>query len=265
MRFWSRSLSTMSSCWESIFRAHMAFPGVFYWDRVQSVQLIMSVFKCPKVFGRKLLQTWKKYLIIRAPRPEHGLGSWKFRHLLRSWGQNGKQVRAKLWFQMAARTAHWWNCLPGKSRQKRPNSPFEWFTRCTWDTNRSQKVYSSFHPEKHPFKSPLSDLHPGAWGFWFGLKEQCILNYQDHGYTERCMLNVADTINCRHKVTVCSCLQLIKKKITFYHSHFNFKLFQLKIHMMAILVRNKNRVFQLTANALASQNALFFLICSVLS
>ena len=89
MRFWPRSLSTMSSCWESMFRADMAlaFPGVFYWDRVQSVQLIMSAFKCPKVFGWKLLQTLKKCLIIRAPCPERRLGSWKFTCLLRSLGQ----------------------------------------------------------------------------------------------------------------------------------------------------------------------------------
>lgn len=239
MRFRSRSLSTMSSCWESIFRADVAFPGVFYWDRVQSVQLITSVFKCPKVFGRKLLQTFKKYLIIRASCPEHGLGSWKFRCLLRSWSQNGKQAKAKLWFQMAARTAHCWNPLPGKSWQKSPNSPFGWFTRFTWDTTGPQKVHNFIHPEKHPFKSALSDLHPQAWSFWFVLKEQCILNFQDHGYIERCMLNAADTINCGHKVTACSCLQLTNK-ITFYHNYLNFKLFQLKIHMMTTLMRNKN-------------------------
>lgn len=65
----------------------MAFPGVFYWDGAQSVQLIMSAFKCPKVFGWKLLQTLKKCLIIRAPCPERRLGSRKFTHLLRSLGQ----------------------------------------------------------------------------------------------------------------------------------------------------------------------------------
>lgn len=66
----------------------MAFPGVFYWDRVQTGQLIMSAFKCPKVFGWKLLQTLKKCLIIRAPWPEPELGSQKFTHLLRGLGQN---------------------------------------------------------------------------------------------------------------------------------------------------------------------------------
>lgn len=78
----------MSSCRESIFRADTAFPGVFYWDRVQTGQLIMSAFKCPKVFGWKLLQTLKKCLIIRAPCPERELGSQKFTHLLRGLGQN---------------------------------------------------------------------------------------------------------------------------------------------------------------------------------
>lgn len=87
-RFQSRSHSTVSSCWESIFRADTAFPGVFYWDRVQSVQLIMSAFKCPKVFGWKLLETLKKCLIITVPCPEHRLGSWKFKYLWRSLGQN---------------------------------------------------------------------------------------------------------------------------------------------------------------------------------
>lgn len=86
MRFKSKSLCTMFSCW--VFRADMAFPDVSYRDRVWSEQLIKSVFECPEVLGWKLLQTLKKCLIIRAPCPERSLDSQEFTHLRRGSGQN---------------------------------------------------------------------------------------------------------------------------------------------------------------------------------
>lgn len=82
-----------------------------------------------------------------------------------------KQARVELQFQMAAGTARCWNSFPGKSWQVCPTCPLGWPMQRTWDVNRSQKVHNTLYPEKRPFKSPLSDLCPGALGlrfsFWF--------------------------------------------------------------------------------------------------
>lgn len=78
----------------------MAFPGVFYWDKVQRMQLITSAFKCPKVFGWKLLETLKKCLIITAPCPQHRLfGFTKVQTPFKKFRPKCKQARAMQQFQ----------------------------------------------------------------------------------------------------------------------------------------------------------------------
>lgn len=213
----------MSSRWESICRAAMAFPGVFYWDGVQSVQLIMSALKCPKVFGWKLLQTLKKCLIIRAPCPERSLGSRKFTHLLRSLGQNMRRPEPGCDFR-GQRGLH----IAGTPSQENRGNCVQtalWGDPCnalaTWTHPRRRPMPSTRRNTHSNHRWGVSTHGHSARGFHFALNGECTLNFQDHDYIARCTLSIAAIIKCRHKVTVCSCLQLKKKY--FHHNYLTFK------------------------------------------